>query len=302
MPRIRDGRGAAVEVELAAGEHPVHAAIGPHDAVFAFEGLPRRHTALDFGVDGGKVVWVHALGERLVGAAERAGRQAPQCLDSTRPGNPSADHVPVEGPHVRRVECQPQALLAFAQGLGLPPHLELRHHLAAERRQPLRLCVPELARHAVRHGEAADDVTARRDERRAREEPGLRGAGHERIARAARVVGRVGDDQRLGPADQVRGGRAVAWRVVRRESDRRRVPLAHVVHERDERHRRLTDGGGELGEVAQRGVGRSKGGGVLTKDCEASVFIGGAGGKIHRQPDAESLGGSCRNPYTLSTI
>ena len=239
---------------------------------------------------------MHPLGERLVGAAERARRHAPQFFVAARPGDAAADHVPVEGAHAGRVERQPQLFFALAQDLALAANLELRHHLPAERGEPVRLRVGQQARHAVRHSEKADRLTVRCAQRRAGVQARLRRTGHERVVGRPGIGARVGDDERISTADDVHAERPVARRVLRGTPRRGGVPLARVVHERDERHPRLADGGGEFGQLAQGRVGGGVGGDVLVESCEAAAFIGGAGGESHRQPAESGLKGIVSKP------
>ena len=99
---------------------PVHAAVRPDGSVrgerIAVLGLRRLHLDLE----GRPVVWMDRALEGREGAFERPGRQSVERFRLGRPGVHVVDDVPVPGAHAGRLQRQPIALLAGAQGrLGL---------------------------------------------------------------------------------------------------------------------------------------------------------------------------------------
>ncbi len=138
---------------------------------------------------------------------------------------------------------------------GLHPQPEVAQHQAREGGEPAPLRGSERARDPVEDAECPEDVPVRVDERRAGVEAHVRRAGDERVVVEALVGDGVGDHEDVRLEDRVRAEGDVARGLGRVEPHARLEPLAPLVHEADERDRRLADRRGEGDEVVELRLG-----------------------------------------------
>mgnify|MGYP000626470265 CR=1 FL=1 len=271
------GATVLVEHELAARLHPMDTAVGPDDAELALERRAVGAASRDVLLHAREVVGVDAVGKAAVGAGKFSRRVAPELFVQAGPDQVVRDDVPLERAHVRRVEGQPQLLVTVDQEARVPLQLELRHHLAAERRERANLRLVELTGHQVHHADGADHLPFRRAQRRRRIEADLRRTRHERVVGEAWVQRGVGHHHdRRHRLQQVRAERHVPGGLARLEPESRLEPLPVVVDERDQGDRRLADVGGKGGQVVERLLRRSVEHAVLPKYGQPCLFVSGS--------------------------
>ena len=155
----------------------------------------------------------------------------------------------------------PLDLFAFldraGQAIDVDPNLELLLGLPGERPKRLNLPFVELSRHLVHDRDRPDGMAVGRDQRNPGVEADTAACADERVVLEAVVLGGVGHDERLALLDRVRaeGHRARCLRDL--DTDARLEPLARLVHQAHDRHRRAAEVGSESREIVEGFLGGS---------------------------------------------
>jgi hypothetical protein len=150
---------------------------------------------------------------------------------------------------------------------------QLRFDLPAQRCQRFELIRRQRAGAAVDHAERPEGVAVRGDQRGAGVEPDVRVSRHLRVVSKAVVVQRVGDDEDVPLLDCVCAKRYGTGGLGDRHADSRLEPLTVLIDERDERHRRAADVGGEQREIVEAAFGLGIEDAILAQRREPCLLV-----------------------------
>ena len=261
---------------------------GPHDLAVVVDEV--AHLA-GIGVEIGVGLADHAINRRPVAAGQRLVRQHEASIPVLHEHHArlGIDDPAEEGTLLLQDGLDP---LLFGEGPGLggpaSAELHLRHHLAGQHAQQVRLVRRELPRHVVEDREGPHDEAVGRHQRRARVEPDSWRPHHIRIGGEASVLQGIRDHEDVGELLGVGAERALPGGLAEAQAQLGLEPLAVVILEGDQRDGGGTDPGGDAGDVVVRLFGwgvqqivPAERGHALRFICMGGSGGGGGGGLVH---------------------
>ena len=134
--------------------------------------------------------------------------------------------------------------------------LKLAHDLPAEQAQRLGLPGAERTRRAVQDAQRAQRPALGRHQRRSGVEARARAPLEKWIGGKTLIPRRVLDDEQIAASDGLAAERTGPWRAGQLESEVRLEPKPRLVNDRNQRHRRGANAGGQPRQVVECRLGR----------------------------------------------